>query len=255
MNPNADKWNFPLEDLTSSDMACGFGGTVGVPRVCEVQDGSALTFEYRLDPSMPSKGTIDPSHIGPCAVYMKKVDSAISDPGTGDGWFKLWDQGYDEASPKKWCTLNLIDNKGLMTIDLPKGLVGGSYLVRPELLALHNANKGDPQYYSGCAQVFLKGTGSLVPASTVSIPGYNSIDDPADSFDVWAQPIAFPYPIPGPPVANFTSSGATTQSALTEGQKPSGCILESGNNFCGVEVPDYTDATGCWAVSFKSRHI
>jgi hypothetical protein len=183
---------------------------------------------------------------------MKKVDSAISDPGTGDGWFKLWDQGYDDASSEKWCTRNLIANKGLMTIMLPKGLVGGNYLVRPELLALHNADKGDPQYYSGCAQIFLASSGSLVPDSTVSIPGYVTKSDPADSFNIWNTPpydgsvISGPYPIPGPPVANFSSSGVTTQTTQTEGQRPAGCILESGS-WCGVEVPDYSDETGCWA--------
>lgn len=123
--------------------------------------------------------------MGPVAVYAKKVENAITDTAAGDGWFKLWDQGYDEASPKKWGTLNLIESKGLLSIDLPKGLVGGDYLFRPELLALHNANQGDPQYYIGCAQVFLKSSGSLVPESTVSIPGYVSKSDPADSFNIW----------------------------------------------------------------------
>jgi hypothetical protein len=254
MNLNESTWTFPIEDLTSSDMACGFTGTKGVPRVCPVDDGATLTFEWRENPTDASVGPIDPSHMGPCAVYMKKVDSAINDPGAGDGWFKLWDQGYDDASSEKWCTRNLIASKGLMTITLPKGLVGGEYLVRPELLALHNADKGDPQYYTGCAQIFLASSGDLVPDSTVSIPGYVTKSDPADSFNIWAAPpydgsvINGPYPIPGPPVANFSSGGVTTQTTQTEGLKPAGCILES-DSWCGVEVPDYSDETGCWAVS------
>jgi hypothetical protein len=77
---------------------------------------------------------------------MKKVESAIGDSAAGDGWFKIWDDGYDEAQ-KTWCTNKLIDAKGLMTVQLPQGLVGGYYLIRPEILALHNADKGDPQFY------------------------------------------------------------------------------------------------------------
>jgi hypothetical protein len=77
---------------------------------------------------------------------MKKVDSAISDSAAGDGWFKIWDDGYDEVQ-QKWCTNKLIDANGLMTVQLPKDLVGGYYLIRPEILALHNADKGDPQFY------------------------------------------------------------------------------------------------------------
>jgi hypothetical protein len=241
-------------------MACGFTGTKGVPRVCPVDDGATLTFEWREDATNPSAGPIDPSHMGPCAVYMKKVDSAINDPGAGDGWFKLWDQGYDDASSQKWCTRNLIASNGLLSITLPKGLVGGEYLVRPELLALHKANVGDPQYYTGCAQIFLESSGSLVPDSTVSIPGYVTVTDPADSFNIWAAPpydgsvIDGTYPIPGPPVANFSSSGVTTQTTQTEGLKPAGCILES-DSWCGVEVPDYSDETGCWDVSICTLHL
>ncbi|KAF2432618.1 hypothetical protein EJ08DRAFT_695372 [Tothia fuscella] len=249
-NPNLSEFTSPVEDLTSSDLACGLGGTKGVGRVCEVNDGARLTFEWREFADDPTKGVIDASHVGPCAVYMKKVDSAIKDTASGDGWFKLWDQGYDLSTPKKWCTLNLIDNNGHLTIDLPKGLVGGNYLVRPELLALQRAHRSNPQYYTGCAQVFLKSSGSLVPQRTVAIPGYVAIDDLANSFNIYTPPMELgprSYPIPGPPVANFTTASATAQSVQTEGQKPAGCILESGSNWCGVEVPDYSDESGCWA--------
>jgi hypothetical protein len=180
---------------------------------------------------------------------MKKVDSAQYDPAAGGGWFKLWDQGYDESTDKKWCTLNLIEKKGLMTIQLPPGLVGGEYLVRPEALALHNANKGDPQYYTGCAQILLISTGTLIPETTVSIPGDVYWTDAADSFNVYAQPMKLPYPIPGPPVAQLKSGGQTVNAVLRTGAEPSGCILESGSNWCGLEVPDYSDEAGCWAVS------
>lgn len=101
-----------------------------------------MTFQYRELPEDPSEGALDPSHVGPCAVYLKKVDNAVYDGAAGDGWFKIWDQGYDN----NWCTINMINDGGLLTVTLPPGLEGGYYLVRPELLALHNANKGDPQY-------------------------------------------------------------------------------------------------------------
>ncbi len=57
-----------------------------------------MTFLWRewADGSQP--GSIDISHKGPCAVYMKAVQSAISDPGNGAGWFKIWDSGYDSTT-------------------------------------------------------------------------------------------------------------------------------------------------------------
>jgi hypothetical protein len=56
-------------------------GTTGIPRVQSVPDGSTLTFEMRSWPNDPSKESLDDGHKGPCAVYLKKVDSAIDDRG------------------------------------------------------------------------------------------------------------------------------------------------------------------------------
>jgi hypothetical protein len=247
-------------------IAVGFGGTAGVGRTCEVEDGATVTLEWREDASKPGGGVIDPSHKGPCAVYMKRVESAENDGAAGDGWFKLWDQGYDESS-QKWCTINLINDKGLMSVQLPpgmspidccspfnranshSGLVGGEYLIRGEALALHNANKGDPQYYIGCAQILLHSSGTLIPENTVSFPGAVSKSDAADSFNLYAQPMKLPYPLPGPAVAMLKSGGAAVNAQIRSGSRPAGCLLEVGSNWCGFEVDDYSDERGCWAVS------
>src|ERR1700760_1824403 len=101
---------------------------------------------------------------------MKKVDSAIQDSPTGDGWFKIWDQGYDESA-KQWCTTKLINNGGFLTIKIPDGLAGGNYLIRGEVVSLHRVPAANsPQYYVGCSQIFLQSNGNQIPASTVAIP-------------------------------------------------------------------------------------
>jgi hypothetical protein len=61
-------WNWPVVDLESNDMACGFNGTDGVGRVCGVTDGATLTFEWRAHPNEPAAVVLDPSHMGPCTV-------------------------------------------------------------------------------------------------------------------------------------------------------------------------------------------
>ncbi|KAJ9632375.1 hypothetical protein H2203_000780 [Taxawa tesnikishii (nom. ined.)] len=136
----------PIAALSSNDMACGRNGSIGVARVCPAFSGSVLTFEYRDVPDDASKGSIDISHKGPCAVYMKKTSSAISDTAVGGGWFKVWEEGYDEAA-RKWCTEKIIDNDGHMSIVIPSALEAGYYLIRPELLALHQTDK-TPQILS-----------------------------------------------------------------------------------------------------------
>ncbi|KAI5239032.1 glycoside hydrolase family 61 protein [Aureobasidium subglaciale] len=243
----------PIKGLSSSDMACGVDGTKGVARVCPVDSGSTLSFEFRDWPDNPSVGSIDISHKGPCAVYLKKVSSAIDDEGTGDGWFKIWDEGYDESAGK-WCTEKLIDNNGHFSVKVPEQLQGGNYLVRPEVLALHNADKGDPQFYAGCAQVWLNSAGTRLPQDTVSIPGYVDYNQPATSFNIYDK-MALPYPMPGPAVWTPSSSASVgnqnlrvTQQKQTEGLAPSDCIITNAN-WAGIELEKYSDEEGCWNAS------
>ncbi|KAF2816187.1 uncharacterized protein BDZ99DRAFT_566044 [Mytilinidion resinicola] len=247
MNKTPAKASFPVENLASSDMACGFDGTEGVSRVQSVKDGSTLTFEFHSWPNDFSKQSLDPGHKGPCAVYLKKVNSAVEDPGTGDGWFKIFDDGYDSAKDE-WCTDRLIANNGRLSVKLPDNLKGGDYLARPEILALHAAVSGDPQFYTGCAQIFLESKGTLVPESTVSIPGYVKAGEESVSFNIYYNPTNKPYPVPGPKVAKLKAGPSTgaIETTQKDGVKPAGCIMENAN-WCGFEVPSYTDEKGCWA--------
>jgi Auxiliary Activity family 9 (formerly GH61) len=306
-----------------------------VSRVCPAKAGSTLTFEFREHVEDPTRQALDPGHPGPCSVWMKKVDSAIaSNNAAGDGWFKIWEEGYDEAAGK-WCTNKMIDNNGHISVNVPSDIEGGYYLVRPELLALHAAvnNPPDPQFYVGCAQIYLDSAGTAKPA-TINIPeNYVNMDTPGVKFNVYNKPMALPYPLFGPkpysgggspaspapsaatsanpipspspspyinaaestdgkeheepdasaddecdaeegddtgsdkpadvpatptstsaagssptPVANVKSSSSPSVGGQTEGLKPEGCIMENGN-WCGFEVPSYTDENGCWSSS------
>lgn len=182
-------------------------------------------------------------------MYLKKVESAVDDPGHGDGWFKIFDDGY-EASTDTWCTDKLIDNDGMFSVVLPEGLRGGYYLARPEILALHNATEGDPQFFLGCAQIFLESKGNLGPEETVGIPSPEYIKPGEDSvhFNIYNGNNS-EYKIPGPPVAKLSSSSSGSsdiQTSQAEGLRPDDCIDENAN-WCGKEVPSYSDEKGCWA--------
>lgn len=225
----------------------GLGDTAGVKRVCPVPDGATLTFQYRKDPNNPSGGYLEETHKGPCAVYLKRVQDAATDGAAGDGWFKIWDMGYTD----QWCTVKMSQGGGLLTVNLHKGLQGGYYLVRPELLALHNANHGDPQYYVSCVQVYIQSSGDLVAdgSHTASIPGYCSIGDTANSWNLYGGPAPQNYIPPGPAPVQLVSGGSGNNNApMPAGGRPDGCLMEVGN-WCGFEVKSYSDVKGCWAVS------
>ena len=147
----------------------------------------------------------------------------------------------------------MITNHGHLSVDLPHDLLGGYYLVRPELLALHQADKtpSDPQFYVGCAQLFIHSSGAAIPAQedTVQIPGYVAAGQPPVTFNIYAQPLALPYPMPGPAVSSLNCSSSTPSTQKqTIGLKPANCVLESAN-WCGIELAPYTDEKGCWNAS------
>ncbi|KAI9789145.1 MAG: hypothetical protein M1833_002762 [Piccolia ochrophora] len=244
--------NNPIPNIDGQEMACGVNGKTGVARVCPVDGGSKVTIEWRSQPENVNAGFIASSHKGPCAVYMKKVDSAIEDTGAGNGWFKIFEDAYSEST-QKWCTDMLNERAGHLTVTIPSALPGGYYLLRPEILALHAASNGDPQFYIGCAQIFVQSSGTTSPSDTVSIPGYVKKDQKALSFNLYISPLELPYPALGPKLYQGSSSSRRAKLAVrqngskqSEGLKPKDCVCVNAN-WCGTEVPSYTDEPGCWA--------
>jgi hypothetical protein len=240
-------------------MFSGRNGENPVAYVCPAPGGSTLTFEWRLWPNYEQPGSIDPGHLGPCAVYIKRVDDMFSDDASGPGWFKIWEDGYDAASGK-WCVDRLVEEKGLMSVDLPTGLPAGYYLVRPEILALHQAYRGDPQFYLGCAQIYVEGTAPAldVPEECrTSIPGHVEMDTPGLTFDIYKNPMP-EYPMPGPKVfiptfpssssSSLSSSTSSTSSKKTQqrqGTIPSSCLVKNAN-WCAMPIAAYDGENACW---------
>lgn len=255
MSNNIPEATFPIRPITSQDMACGVNGNKGVARICPANSGSQLTFNFRDWPDGSQPGSLDKSHMGPCSVYMKKVDNAAADNNAaGPGWFKIFEEDYDNSSGQ-WCTSKIMANDGKLSVNLPTDLAGGYYLVRPELLALHQADKNppDPQFYVGCAQIFLQSSGSAAPKDTVSIPGYVSMQNKGMTFDIWTAKGQISFPQYGPSIYKSGSSKRdieirTTELKQTLGLKPANCIMEN-DNWCGLKLPSYTDEGGCWASS------
>ncbi|KAK1759260.1 glycosyl hydrolase family 61-domain-containing protein [Echria macrotheca] len=197
------------------------------------------------------------------AVYLRPMASQ-SDNINSDGWFKIWDGGYDAATKKFADEKVMAAGDGLFSVDLPSGLPRGEYLARAEIIALHNYL--DPQFFVGCAQVFVEsdvtGTLSIPEGSRVKIPGYLTGSEKGLKVNIWEK-IPTPYVIPGPPVyfptaaPSSSTKGATSVSSSNgNGNKtepegvgiPPTCLLKNAN-WCGVEVPAYKNENGCWAAS------
>lgn len=204
-------------------------------------------------PDASEPGAIDVSHKGNTAIYMKKVNG-MSEEVTGDGWFKIYWDGYDAATGL-WGTDNMNANNGLVSTRIPSDLAGGDYLIRSEVLALQVV--GDPQMYVGCAQVQVSGSGAAVPSSTTSIPGYIDTSTPAMQVNIYES---FTFQEYGPPLygsggsKNSTSAISSTTGGKTTGNSTSPTV-SAGSSSAGVSAPAATKVFSSVATTSTANAI
>ena len=136
-------------------------------------------------------------------VYVAPAESN----GEGDVWVKVYEEGLTNG---KWAVEDFIANKGQFSIDLPN-LAAGEYLIRPEIIALHEGNRAKgAQFYNGCGQIKVTGSGSATLPAGVDMTKAYSATDAGVLFDIYSGKTE--YPMPGPAVwdgASGSGSGST----------------------------------------------
>ncbi|KAM0722084.1 hypothetical protein Q7P37_003010 [Cladosporium fusiforme] len=236
------------DDVTSNSMACNGAPVTGFTsssEVISVKAGSTVTGTWLHDlgatgpDEYSDNKVIDSSHKGPVLAYMKKVDDATQNPenAAGDGWFKVAEAGL--ISSNEWAMDALISADGVQSVTIPSCIEDGDYLLRFELIALHEAStEGKAQYYMECAQLSVSGGGSTSP-ETYSIPGIYSASDPGLTFNVYndnGEPYPSDYPIPGPELfsCGASSSSSGSQSGESSGESEP---VASGNSETVPSMP------------------
>ncbi|KAG9126538.1 hypothetical protein FRC07_003079 [Ceratobasidium sp. 392] len=200
----------PLKDLQNNDMICGMGATPG-SAVASAKPGDSLEYTWGNMVADDGRWIHD---TGPMMTYMTQVPqgkNATNFDGIGAKWFKI-----DQVGKKnnKWVQASLMTGATFKT-KIPETLADGDYLVRHEIIALHNAgSKGGVEFYPSCLQLRVQNSNAgkaLVTASpTVSFPGAYTATDPGILVDVFSQaPDGSEYKFPAGPIANVTAPGAT----------------------------------------------
>ncbi|KAK0628260.1 glycoside hydrolase [Bombardia bombarda] len=126
---------------------------------------------------------------GPVMVWLFKCPGDFAScSGEGKGWFKIDQMGMwgTQLNSENWGTAIVMKNLKWSS-EIPKNLAPGNYLIRHELLALHQANT--PQFYPECAQIVVSGSGSASPPAEklFSIPGYAPQNDPGVTVDIYTS--------------------------------------------------------------------
>ena len=156
--------NSPVTDVTSEDIACNVNGQKGVAVTVDAKEGDTIKVQW--DQS---------GHPGPIThMLFGPVDSAKDATGVGK-WFKI-DELNSEGG--KWANEIMAADDMTHEFKLPTGLPSGEYLLRSEMLALHGAQTiGGAQFYIGCAQLKITGTGTSSCGPTIELPGAYKADD------------------------------------------------------------------------------
>lgn len=163
--------SWPVKNLTLPDMACNINGHIPSATTITVRPNDILSFEWGHRSRLPTDQIIDPSHKGAIAVYISP------DPPTQGSWVKIFEEA--EYEKDKWAVVpKLRDNKGVHSVRVPPGLKAGRYLVRPELLTLHEADVAmtkNPdrgiQLYMECIQIEVVEGGDVELPKGASFPG------------------------------------------------------------------------------------
>ncbi|CAO2650842.1 Nn.00g091390.m01.CDS01 [Neocucurbitaria sp. VM-36] len=225
--------NSPVTDVTSSDIACNVPSTnAAVVETVEASEGDTIKVQWD---SSTHPGPITHMLFGP-------VDDAAAATGVGAGWFKIDELDYVDG---KWANEIMQAVNMTREFTLPTGLASGEYLLRSEMLALHGAQTvGGAQFYIGCAQLKITGTGSSGSCTpSIELPGaYNANDANIYIPNVYNGFDPTNYTAPGGPVAACGGSGGgaatpSKPSTTAAAPAPANSTVAASSAIAPVETP------------------
>ncbi|KAJ2704861.1 hypothetical protein FB645_002894 [Coemansia sp. IMI 203386] len=192
--------------------------------ICGINAGDTITVEWHE--SDEQDRAISDSHLGPCLVYLSPLEAN----GAGKVWTKIYENGYD-SSTKKWCVDIIIASGGKLDITIPADIEHGYYLMRTEVIALHEADRpfgadenAGAEYFPNCAQVYIIGSGTAQLPGDSAIPGVYTKDEDGIVFNLYDDYDS--YPIPGGKLyeagsAPVVEKNIDAQSPIDENDKTS----------------------------------
>ncbi|KAI3620947.1 glycoside hydrolase family 61 protein [Moniliophthora roreri] len=281
---DAEAFVYQQDFADNNKMACE--GAAGAPGVIKLNAGDSFTWRWDgATPELQNAGFGQNSWVhgqGTVADYIAECTNG--DCRTFDasqaGWSKLDLFGIDmgtsitqklrdglaskpepyRATQGEWGLAKLIESDSKWTTQVPSNLKPGQYLLRSELIALHNPLKdGDstsgPQLYAACAQV------EVVNGGSASLPGgvkAGELYQPFGDFARYNVINGGPFTDPGPAVLSLDGSSSNnnnnnnnsgnnngnTQTGNQDSNQNAGTGSDNSNNNNGGATTGNNDNNG-----------
>ncbi|KAG8988367.1 hypothetical protein FRB90_002794 [Tulasnella sp. 427] len=174
-----------------------------------------------------------PHNVGPMMTYLGKCEGSCTttDP-TKINFFKIHQVDFVPGT-HTWVQSQTL-YKGLpFNFTLPEDLPNGDFIMRHEVIALHNAmNQGGAEIFPQCIQINVDCGSGKIPTATAKFPGGYSARDPGILINVYDDPNNIVYTFPGPVLAleedpeededpSSTSATSTPPTTSTSTSTPS----------------------------------
>ncbi|KAI1341148.1 putative endo-1,4-beta-glucanase [Xylariaceae sp. FL0016] len=143
------------------------------------------------------------SHKGPVIDYLASCGDAGCEAVDKNALrlFKISEAGLIDGAeaPGTWATDQLIANNNSWVVEVPPQLRPGFYVLRTEIIALHNASHAiGAQNYPQCVNLQVEGGGTVLPSGGLPGQALYDPDDESMHLDIYAG--VSTYRIPGPTV-------------------------------------------------------
>jgi len=210
-----------IKDLSSINIRCNNAGALGTGVTGTIAAGATIKAHWK-------QWTHRPASV---MVYMARCPGTCdSFDGSGKVWFKIDEEGLVSGTQNAgvWAGDAIVDTL-VWTSTIPATLAPGNYLIRHELLAVHQAN--NPQFYPECAQFEVTGAGTVTPPSSilVSFPGAYTGTEPGVAFNIdsAAAKTATTYQIPGPAVWDGTGTAPAAPASSAPAAVPTTLVTSA----------------------------
>ena len=193
------------EAYTDPNVICHKGATPGQASI-EVAAGGSVQLQWNTWPD---------THHGPVIDYLANCNGECTTVDKTTLKFnKIDEKGLIswDSQPGHWATDELLAAGKTWTAQIPQSVAPGNYVLRHELIGLHEANRDNgAQNYPQCINLKITGSGTDGLASGTLGTALYTPTDPGIKVDIYNRLDS--YQIPGPALYNGASDRANGSNA------------------------------------------